>query len=429
MKLDFIDNEIIIKGSKEELEELTEYIKKVCDSNLDKDHIHLDDLTLIDKDSKIKNIIIEKEIYMELKLGFGCMRLPMKNDEVDYDEFNKMIDLYMENGFNYFDTAHGYIDGKSEKAIGDCLSSRYDRSKFILTNKLSGNFFKTEKDIRPLFEKQLKICGVDYFDYYLMHAQNKDNYKHFTECRAYEIGSELKKEGKIKHLGLSFHDTADVLDMILTEHPEIEIVQLQLNYVDFNSVGVQSKKCYEVCRKHNKPVLIMEPVKGGGLVRLPDDAKKVFDSINKGKNLSYASYAIRFAAGFDGVYQVLSGMSSLEQMKDNISYMKDFKPLNEEEMEAVNKVTKILKDLGCIPCTGCSYCTKGCPMNIAIPDLFACYNAKKQFNDWNSNMYYKVHTKDNGKASDCIKCGQCEAICPQHLKIREYLEEVAKTFE
>ena len=358
--------------------------------------------------------------------GFGCMRLPMKDGEVNYDEFNQMIDLYMENGFNYFDTAHGYLSGKSETAIRDCLVPRYPRESYELTNKLSVHFFKKEEEIRPLFEEQLKKTGVKYFDYYLMHAQDRENYKHFKKCRAYEIAQELKNEGKVKHVGISFHDTADVLDMILTEHPEIEIVQIQFNYMDYNNPSVQSKQVYEVCRKHDKPVLIMEPVKGGGLVNLPDEAKKVLDAIGSG---SYASYANRFAGSFEGVYKVLSGMSAIEHMVDNISYMKDFKPFTKEEYEAVDKVRGILNNLGGIACTACRYCEDGCPMNIAIPDLFGCYNAKVQFNDWNSDYYYGVHTKDNGKASACIGCKQCEHICPQHLPIIEHLKEVAKTFE
>lgn len=361
------------------------------------------------------------------KLGFGCMRLPMNGAKVDYEEFNKMIDTFMENGFNYFDTAHGYLNGESEIAIGKCLSPRYARESYELTNKLTAPYFNTKEDIRPFFENQLKTCGVEYFDYYLMHAQDRDNYKKFKQCEAYEVAQELKKEGKIKHVGISFHDTADILDMILTEHPEVEIVQIQFNYVDFKSSSVQSEKLYNICRKHNKPILIMEPVKGGGLVKLPNEAKEIFDNLKQ--DLSYASYAVRFAASFEGVYKVLSGMSNLEQMQDNISYMKDFKEFTNKEYEAVDKVRNILNNLGGIPCTACRYCVEGCPKKISIPDLFDCYNAKVQFGDWNSDYYYGIHTRENGKASECIKCSKCEKICPQHLEIRKHLENVAKTFE
>lgn len=360
------------------------------------------------------------------KFGFGCMRLPMKDNKVNYEELNQMIDMYMNAGFTYFDTAHGYLGGKSETAIRDCLVARYPRESYILTNKLSVHFFKKKEDIRPLFEKQLKQTGVNYFDYYLMHAQDREHYQHFKKCEAYQIAQELKKEGKVKHVGISFHDTADVLDMILTEHPEIEVVQIQFNYVDYTDPGVQSKEVYEVCLKHQKPVIVMEPIKGGALVNLPDNAKHILDEIGTG---SYASYALRYAASFQGVVKVLSGMSNLEQMNDNISFMKDFKPFTKEEYQAVEKVKDILKQLGGISCTACRYCTDGCPMHISIPDLFACYNAKKQFNDWNSQYYYGVHTKTNGKASDCIGCKQCEKICPQHLPIIEYLKDVSKTFE
>jgi predicted aldo/keto reductase-like oxidoreductase len=262
-----------------------------------------------------------------------------------------------------------------------------------------------------------------------MHSHNRENYQHFKECEAYEFAQELKKEGKVKHVGLSFHDQADFLEQILTEHPEIEIVQIQFNYLDYNSASVQSRLCYEVCRKHNKEVLIMEPVKGGGLVNLPDEAKKVFDAINQGKNLSYASYAIRFAASFDGVFKVLSGMSNFEQLKDNVDYMKDFEPLNDEEKGAVAEVTNIMAGLGGIPCTGCRYCVEGCPMGIQIPDLFSCYNAKKQFNDWNSKLYYNRVCKNSVSPSICVKCGQCASVCPQHLQIPDLLEDVTKEFE
>lgn len=361
------------------------------------------------------------------KFGFGCMRLPMKGDKVDTEEFSKMVDTFIENGFNYFDTAHGYLGGLSETAIKECLTSRYPGDQYILTDKLTNFFFKKEEDIRPFFESQLEACGVDYFDYYLMHAQSADNFAFFKKCHAYETALELKKEGKIRHFGISFHDRADVLEQILKEYPQIEAVQIQFNYLDYEDPAVESRKCYEVCCKYGKPVIVMEPVKGGNLVKLPDEARAVFDKLHGG---SPAGYAIRFAAGFDGIRMVLSGMSSLEQMEDNISYMKDFQPLSKEEQEAVQKVTEIFQSQNVIQCTACRYCTAGCPKHISIPDLFACMNAKKIFHDWNTDYYYNnVHTVNNGKASDCIKCGKCEKACPQHLPIRKLLEDVAEEFE
>ena len=359
--------------------------------------------------------------------GFGCMRFPMKGDEVDTEETKKMVDAFLAAGFNYFDTAHGYIQGKSETALKECLTSRYPRDKYILTNKLSGGFFKTEADIRPLFQSQLEACGVDYFDFYLMHAQGEGCYPHYKECHAYETAFELKKEGKVRHVGISFHDRAEILEQILNDYPEIEVVQIQFNYVDYDDLAVQSRKVYEVCRKYNKPVIVMEPVKGGNLVNLPEDAAKVLENLHGGSN---ASYAIRFAAGFPGMMMVLSGMSSLEQMEDNLSYMKDFKPLNEQEMEAVHQVQAIFRSKNFIPCTACRYCTDGCPQHISIPDLFAIMNTKQTHHDWNADYYYNaVHTGPGRKASDCLKCGKCEKVCPQHLPIRQLLEDVAKEFE
>ena len=361
------------------------------------------------------------------KFGFGFMRLPMQGEDVDIAETTKMVDFFLENGFNYFDTAHGYLSGKSEKALKTCLTSRHSRDSYILTDKLTGSFFEKQEDIRPFFESQLEACGVQYFDFYLMHAQNASVYKKFKSCKAYETALELKNEGKIKHFGISFHDTAEVLDMILSENPQIEVVQIQFNYLDFDDVAVQSRKCYEVCRKYNKPVIVMEPVKGGRLASLVPEAEKALTELKGG---SPASYAVRFAAGFEGVMMVLSGMSNMEQMRDNISFMKDFKPLNETEKSAVNRVVEIMRSQQFIPCTSCRYCTDGCPKHISIPDLFACMNAKKQHKDWNSDFYYNdVYTKNNGKASDCIKCGRCEEACPQHLEIRKLLEMVAEQFE
>lgn len=361
---------------------------------------------------------------IKTNFGFGCMRLPMNGKEVDYEETCKMVDTFIENGFNYFDTAHGYIGERSEIALRECLVKRYPREDYILVNKLTNAYFTGEEEIRPLFESQLEACGVEYFDFYLMHAQNAEYFEKYKKCRAYEIAFELKEEGKVKHVGLSFHDEAVVLDQILTEYPEIEVVQIQFNYVDYEDPAIESRKCYEVCVKHNKPVIVMEPVKGGNLINLPREAQEVFDELKGGSN---ASYAIRFAASFDNIMMVLSGMSNMAQMEDNISYMKDFKPLTEKEHEAINKVCDIFKAQKLIPCTACKYCVDGCPKKISIPDLFADMNAKKVYGqgDW----YYMVHTQNAGKASDCIKCGKCENVCPQHLKIRELLEEVSKTFD
>ena len=365
---------------------------------------------------------------IQKNFGFGCMRLPMKDGEVDHAEFSKMVDEFLENGFNYFDTAHGYLGGKSETALKACLTSRYPRDRYILTDKLTNFFFKKQEDIRPFFESQLEACGVDHFDIYLMHAQNADNFAYFKKCRAYETALELLAEGKFRHFGISFHDRAEVLEQILTEYPQIEVVQIQFNYVDYDDPAVESRKCYEVCRKFGKPIIVMEPVKGGNLVNLPENAKAILDELHGG---SPASYAIRFAAGFDGIMMVLSGMSSMAQMQDNISYMKNFQPLSEKELAAVGKVQKIFKAMNLIPCTSCRYCVAGCPKQISIPDLFAVMNAKQIYHDWNADYYYNmVYTRGGkGKASECIQCGKCEKACPQHLHIRDLLVNVAKEFE
>ena len=359
--------------------------------------------------------------------GFGCMRLPMVNGEVDKAETCRMVDAFLEAGFNYFDTAHGYLGGKSETALRDCLTSRYPREKYILTNKLSGHFISKPEDIRPLFRQQLEACGVDYFDFYLMHAQDKNSFLRYKSLKAYEISLELLAEGKIRHFGISFHDQADVLEQILTEYPQIEVVQIQLNYVDFEDPSVQARKCLEVCRKYGKPAIIMEPVKGGSLVNLPAEAQAIFDELKGGSN---ASYAIRFAASQEGVMMVLSGMGDMAMMADNISYMKDFQPLSEAEQAAVDKVCEIFRSLGAIPCTACRYCTEVCPQGIAIPDLFSLLNAHRIWNNWNTGYYYSnISTREGTRAKDCLECGACEGICPQHLSIRELLKDVSATFD
>ena len=376
--------------------------------------------------------MIQNPFFSEIhgNFGFGCMRLPMKDGRVDYDEFCRMADAFIASGLNYFDTAHGYIGGQSETAIRDCVAKRHDRSEFLLTDKLTTPYFNKEEDIRPFFESQLKACGVEYFDFYLMHAQDRNNYQKYIRCRAYEIALQLKAEGKIRHFGISFHDKAEVLDMILTEHPEIEIVQIQFNYVDYEDASVESRKVYEVCEKHGKPVIVMEPVKGGSLVNLPDEADQILRRLNGGSN---ASYALRFAASFPNMAMVLSGMSNMEQMEDNLSAMRDFEPLSDAEMDAVKRVCDIFRSLNLVPCTGCRYCVdeSQCPRGIRIPDMFSSLNAHEAFHNWNTGYYYNnvITGEGHGKASACIRCGKCEKVCPQHLPIRELLKKVAITFE
>ena len=359
------------------------------------------------------------QYFPEIKknFGFGCMRFPMEGEKIDTDQVSKMVDAFLEAGFNYFDTAHPYHGGESEKVLKECLTSRYPRDRYILTNKLSFNCFETEEDIRPLFQRQLEACGVDYFDFYLIHANNAQRHQKYAQTRAYDIAQELKAQGKIRHVGMSFHDSAEALDKILTERPELEVVQLQFNYADMEDPKVQSRACYEVCRKHGKPVLVMEPVKGGSLVNLPQKALDMLPG-------SPAGWAIRFAASFEDIIMVLSGMSNMEQMLDNLNTMKAFKPLNDAEMELIGSVRTIYQAQNRIPCTACRYCTDGCPAGIDIPQLFACLNDKRQGAEDADGRYCAFDVK----ADACLGCGRCEAECPQKLHIRALLEEVAKAF-
>lgn len=381
------------------------------------------------------------EIDPEKRLALGCMRLPLKKkggleSAIDYDLCNQMVDTFMEAGFNYFDTARVYHARASERMIKRCIADRYPRESFVLTNKLSDGCFSTAEDIRPLFEDQLKVCGVPYFDFYLMHALDRNNYGKYQETHAFEIAQELKAEGKIRHVGFSFHDDAEFLEKILNDHPEIEVVQIQFNYLDIDSDSVQSGKLYELCEKYDKPVLVMEPVRGGALASLPPAAKVVLDELWEGDEFgddegkpSAASYALRFAASFPQVAMVLSGMGDMEMIEDNIDTFTDFCPIDEDELKAIEMVKAILQGQNVIQCTSCHYCTAGCPEKIKIPDLFSLYNKNKLFEAWNNTHYYENITSDGGRASDCIKCGKCEIACPQHLPIRELLEKVAEEFE
>lgn len=360
------------------------------------------------------------KFFPEIKknFGFGCMRFPKDGEQVDVPAVTAMVDAFIQAGFNYFDTARPYHGGDSEKVVKAALTSRYPRESYILTDKLSPNCFEKEEDIVPLFEDQLKTCGVEYFDFYLIHANSAKRHEFYKQTNAYATAKMLKDQGKIRHVGMSFHDTADVLDRILTEQPEIEVVQLQFNYLDYYDPRVQSRACYDVCVKHGKPVLVMEPVKGGSLVNLPPKAMELIG------DASPASYAIRFVAGHENIAMVLSGMSNMEQMQDNLSFMTDFQPLTDAEQETVSKIRTIYQAQNRIPCTACRYCTDGCPAGIEIPELFSILNAKREGAEDADARY----AGQENKADCCLECGQCEGACPQNLAIRELLKEVAAAF-
>lgn len=368
------------------------------------------------------------------KLAFGLMRLPLLNPDdvssVDIERVKGMADEFLKEGFTYFDTAAPYHNGASEIAFREAVAKRYPRDAYTITDKLSLFMLKSKEEIPGFFDKQFESLGVDYIDYYLLHALNANAFKQAEDWGAFEFVCQKKEEGKLKHIGFSFHDTADVLDEILTKHPEMEYVQLQINYLDWEDERIQSRKCYEVAKKHGKPVLVMEPVKGGTLANVPYKVSELFSEYDE--NMSPASWAVRFAASQEEVVMVLSGMSNEEQIRDNTSYMKDFKPLNDKENEIVKEAARILKYEIKIPCTACRYCTEDCPKKIAIPDYFSLYNklkTGKREEREEAKAQYEELSQTYGKASDCIKCGKCEKHCPQHLQVRKELGDVAKAFE
>lgn len=369
------------------------------------------------------------------ELGFGLMRLPLTdpNDgaSVDVELLKTMVDAFLEKGFTYFDTAWMYCGFQSECAIREALVKRHPRDSYTLADKLHAGFLKTKEDRERIFQEQLKKTGVDYFDYYLLHDVGTDHYKTYQELDCFRWLEEKKAQGLARHIGFSYHDNAELLDRVLTEHPEVEFVQLQLNYLDWDSEGVQSRKCYETAVKHGKPVIVMEPVKGGTLARVPESVEKMFREARP--EMSIPSWAIRFAASLEHVMVVLSGMSNMEQLLDNTDYMADFQPLSAQEQALVKKAVDAINSTIAIPCTGCSYCTEGCPQRIAIPKYFSLYNADLQEikeKSWRpQGEYYTRLTMNFGKASDCLECGQCEQVCPQHLPIIRHLKDVAARFE
>lgn len=361
------------------------------------------------------------------KLGFGAMRLPLINpaDKTSINQalLNELVDKFISAGFTYFDTAYPYHDQKSEPAMKAALADRYDRSSYIFADKMPTILVKSGDEYPVYFNRQLERTGVGYFDYYLMHNMGKDRYAKTQAFGGFEFAQRMKDEGKIKNFGFSFHDDAEMLDRILTEHPEVDFVQLQINYLDWNNNIIQSRKCYETAVSHNKPVIVMEPVKGGTLAKLPPEADNLLRSFNPGA--SAASYALRFAASLDNVIMVLSGMNTMEQVIENTDIFDNFKPVSKTEKQLLSEVVDIIEKCTEIPCTSCGYCTEVCPKNISIPQLFGLYNNYK-INGNFSGMYHGRITYNRGKASDCLNCHRCEQNCPQHIAIPDYLKKIAE---
>ena len=361
------------------------------------------------------------------KLGFGLMRLPKKGVGTDIEQTKKMVDLFMEAGFTYFDTAFVYPG--SEKAIKKALVDRYPRESYTLCTKINAFMLApNEKAAKQQFYTSLERTGAGYFDYYLLHAFMEKNYRKYDKFHLWDFVKEQKEKGLVKYFGFSYHDGPELLDQILTEHPKVDFIQLQINYADWEDPSVASRANYEVARKHGKSIVVMEPVKGGTLANPPKAVRKLFDAYHP--DMSYASWAIRFVASLDGIITVLSGMSNIAQMEDNLSYMRDFKPLNDEEQKIIQQAQRILGHSATIPCTACHYCMEGCPAGIRIPDIFAAMN--KEIGNGQTEeakAAYARAVSEGASASACIACGQCENACPQHLTVIEYLRQAAEMFE
>ena len=356
------------------------------------------------------------------KLGFGLMRLPKLADgvSIDVEQVCKMTDQFIAAGGTYFDTAYVYDEGRSEEAFKAAVADRYPRDAYTVCTKLNAGKCHDEQSAREQFETSLRRTGAGYFDYYLLHALQRNNVGKYEEYKIWDIVAEKKRKGLVKHYGFSFHADPELPEELLSKHPDVDFVQLQMNYADWDNPGVASRKCWEICRAHGKPVTVMEPVKGGILADPIPSVKAIFDAT--GSPLSYAGWAIRFVASLDGIITVLSGMSNLAQMEDNLSYMKDFKPLSQAEKDVIRKAQFALSADQSIPCTACHYCTKGCPMEIPIPEIFTVANRRKGSPEFRTIREYNNVTQGRGRASQCIGCGQCESVCPQHLPIISLLK-------
>lgn len=364
------------------------------------------------------------------KLGFGLMRLPETDGRIDLPHVRRMVDAYMEKGFHYFDTAYVYHGGNSERVIKDALVSRYPRDAFQLATKLPAWAMKAPADRERIFNEQLERCGVDYFDFYLLHSlEDGNNYDTYEKYDCFSWAMEKKAEGKIRHFGFSYHGSPKLLEQVLDRHPEVEFVQIQLNYADWNNPVVRSGELYEILYRRQVPVIVMEPVKGGSLANLPPDLEQMLKAAQPGR--SVASWALRFVGSLDGVVTILSGMSSQEQMTDNLDTFSRFEPLTQAECEVISAVVKKMQDMPLIPCTSCRYCCDGCPAGISIPDVFRAVNTARLYpKDNRPKMFYgNLVGAGSGKASTCVACGQCEGVCPQHLPIIELMKEAADTLE